>query len=321
MPDNSALKHFHFLAAWLLVASVFSAQSATAQNTERWFQVEISIFSNESLADRDEEQWQADRLALDYPNRMQRLQQLSDLLLIEDLMAEEDSQPAASNPDPLSAENQAQNIAEPEPLVLASAPETRREAGDFRFFDFQRDSFVQLPASESNFQQTNRALERTADHRLLFHGLWRQPLLDPNQATPIYIEGGLRYGEQHELQGNITLRFNDNRDRIVIDTDLWLAEFSATADPDEDWQLPNVPAQMKLENIVNLPGLDSLLGRNSNQFVNYGINRVFHMQQSRDMRSTEFHYIDHPAMGLVILVEPYEVPAIPQPEFDFENDR
>ena len=50
-----------------------------------------------------------------------------------------------------------------------------------------------------------------------------------------------------------------------------------------------------------------------------GINRVFHMQQSRDMRSTEFHYIDHPAMGIVILVEPYEVPPLPIPDFDFED--
>ena len=313
MPGNSTLKNFYFQAACLLAASVFSAQPATAQNPERWFQVEISIFSNESLADRDEEQWQADRLELDYPNRIQRLQQLSDLLLIEDLMVEQSGQPQPGN--------QLQDTAGPEPFVVASTPEARKQVGDFRFFDFQRDSFVQLPASESNFQQTNRALERTADHRLLFHGLWRQPLRDPNQATAIYIEGGLQYGEQHELQGNITLRFNDSRDRIVIDTDLWLAEFSATANTEEDWQLPSVPEQMKIENIVNLPGIENLLGRNNNQLVNYGINRVFHMQQSRDMRSTEFHYMDHPAMGLVILVEPYEVPAIPTPQFDFENDR
>ena len=32
------------------------------------------------------------------------------------------------------------------------------------------------------------------------------------------------------------------------------------------------------------------------------------MQQTRDMRSREFHYLDHPALGLVILVEPYEIP-------------
>lgn len=321
MPGNSTLKHFNFLAAWLLAASVFSAQPATAQNAERWFQIEISVFSNESLTDRDEERWQADRQKLDYPNRIQRLRQLSDLLLIEDLMVDEFNQTDAQNLESPPAVGQAPGVTELEPLVLASGPEVKKADGDFRFFDFQRDSFVQLPANESDFQQTNRALERSADHRLLFHGLWRQPLQNPNQATPIYIEGGLQYGEQHELQGNITLRFNDNRDRIVIDTDLWLAEFSATADPDGDWQLPKIPEQMKIEKLVNLPGIESLLGNNGNQFVNYGINRVFHLQQSRDMRSTEFHYLDHPAIGLVILVDPYEVPALAQPEFDFENDQ
>ena len=37
------------------------------------------------------------------------------------------------------------------------------------------------------------------------------------------------------------------------------------------------------------------------------------------MRSAEFHYIDHPAMGIVILIEPYEPPPLPLPEFDFEE--
>ena len=37
------------------------------------------------------------------------------------------------------------------------------------------------------------------------------------------------------------------------------------------------------------------------------------------MRSTEFHYIDHPAMGIVILVKPIEVPPLVSPEFDFEE--
>lgn len=313
MPGKYLSNPSKLVSLCMLIAGLSATAQAVAQAGERWFQVEISIFSNESLPDRDEEQWQADRQALNYPNRMQRLKQLGDLLLIDDLM------PATSSPPEATIE-QAQDNTEPAPRVFASAPEPKKEAGDFRFFDFQRNSFVQLPADESDFQQTNRALQRTADHRLLFHGLWRQPLRDPNQATPIYIEGGLKYGEQHELQGNITLRFNENRDRIVIDTDLWLAEFSATADADGDWQLPDIPDAMKIENIVNLPGVANLLGTGNNQFINYGINRVFHLQQSRDMRSTEFHYLDHPAMGLVILVEPYNVPALPAPVFNFEND-
>jgi len=28
------------------------------------------------------------------------------------------------------------------------------------------------------------------------------------------------------------------------------------------------------------------------------------------MRSNEFHYLDHPALGIVIMVEPYQVPQL-----------
>jgi hypothetical protein len=34
------------------------------------------------------------------------------------------------------------------------------------------------------------------------------------------------------------------------------------------------------------------------------------------MRSNEFHYMDHPALGIVVQVEPYEVPDLPEPEIE-----
>ena len=40
---------------------------------------------------------------------------------------------------------------------------------------------------------------------------------------------------------------------------------------------------------------------------------VFHHQQSREMRSTEFHYLDSPAIGVIILAQPYEVPPLNPP--------
>ncbi len=193
---------------------------------------------------------------------------------------------------------------------MATGPQPPRAQGEFRFFDLLRDPNVQLGPQDSDFQQTNRAIERSSEHRLLFHGLWRESLADPNEAIPIYVHGGLKYGDQHELQGSITLRFNDNRDRIVIDSDLWLTEYSAVADLEGDWQLPPIPEAM-------LTPVDAIGA--SEPGLAMGINRVFHMQQSREMRSTEFHYIDHPAMGIVILVEPYEVPPLPIPDFDFED--
>ena len=41
------------------------------------------------------------------------------------------------------------------------------------------------------------------------------------------------------------------------------------------------------------------------------------MDQSREMRSNEFHYLDHPALGIVIQVEPYELPAPHQSVVNF----
>jgi hypothetical protein len=319
MPGQSTLRRFTLLAAGLIVATGFSAPSVLAQSDERWFQIEISIFSNESPSDRDEEQWQADRLTLRYPKPIQRLRQASDLLLVEDWFVEEAEQaetPILEN----ALEIELQSSPTLEPLILATAPRPATPGSGFRFFDFQRDALVQLPLKESDFQQTNRAIQRAEDHRLLFHGLWRQPLQDPPQAIPIYLEGGRQYGEQHELQGTVNLHFNDNRDRITIDTNLWLAEFGAAIDPNGDWQLPEIPAQMKAENRVKSLSLESSTQPTGGQF-NYAINRVFHLQQSREMRSTEFHYIDHPALGVVILVEPYAVPAIPLAEFDVENSQ
>ena len=323
-PAAMSALSYALLSALLLVIST----AAHGQTSQRWFQVEVSIFSNESFADRDEEFWQAERNELSYPSPLRRLDQLSDLLIsdqmIADAIAESEqnelvavefatTEPATTeevaielDEEALAAQVRNERLAQ----VLATGPQPARPEGEFKFFDFLRDSHLQLSPEDSNFQQTNRALERSSEHRLLFHGLWRESIADPRDAIPLYVQGGLRFEDQHELQGTITLRFNDNRDRIAIDSNLWLTEYSASAEPESEWQLPAIPEAIKTD-------LDSLA--KTEQGLQYGINRVFHMEQSREMRSTEFHYIDHPAMGIIILVEPYEPPPLPEPEFDFEE--
>lgn len=283
---------------------------------DRWFQIEVSVFSNESPADRLQETWQADRLQVAYPDNLRRLTALTDLLMIDALLPND---PFAVTSDLLPGDNST----EPEPelsqrdieqaareaRLRATGPHPAGTSSDFRFLDFNRDDFLQLTPSDSDFQQTNRALERSADHRLLFHGLWRQVMTGEAQATPIYVNGGLAYGEHFELEGSLTMHFNENQDRVVVDADLWLSEFSIVENREENWALPALPD--------NVRDPDRYPATSSADIVYYPI-KVYHMQQSRDMRSTEFHYLDHPAMGVVILVEPYEVPPLPQPEFEFE---
>ena len=306
--NTVSLTHKPALSLLLVMCSLCLAPASLAQDGSRWFQIELSIFSNESPVDRDEERWQADRTALAYPEKLRQLDQLSELLLIEQLKLPplEATTEAANNPvEELTQEQINREI------TLATGPTALRStatSAPFRFYDLNRDSFLQLPASASNFQQTNQALGRSADHRLLFHGLWRQPLVGQAAAMPLYIHGGLQYGEQHELQGSITLRFNDNADRVVVDANFWLTEFSTLTAPKNDWQLPAIPATVDIQ-IESAPA--------SSDGLEYTAARVFQFKQSRDMRSTEFHYLDHPAMGLVIMVEPYDVPAMPPVEADF----
>ncbi|MBL4729038.1 MAG: hypothetical protein JKY40_06895 [Gammaproteobacteria bacterium] len=62
------------LSAALLSALLLAiSTSAQGQTSQRWFQIEVSIFSNESLADKDEEFWQAEHSELSYPDPLRRL--------------------------------------------------------------------------------------------------------------------------------------------------------------------------------------------------------------------------------------------------------
>jgi hypothetical protein len=319
------------LVSGLLSLSASACLLAQGEEEERWFQIEVSIFSNEEAADRYEEQWQADRTKLGYPASLRRLDELMDLLMIDDLRAEspiddggfDALEQFSSAIDVSVAPTKAENRTA---ALLSTGPQPQRIGAGFNFYDLQRDAFVHLPLSESDFLQTNRAIDRSADHRLLFQGLWRQVVPAQEAATPIYIEGGLQYGDQHELQGSLSMRFNQNQDRVVADVNLWLTEFGVIVGPDTSWKLPSVPTGLGGPQQSGV--LDPLSQLNqsgefsvSSQQPTYFPNRVFHLQQSRDMRSTEFHYVDHPALGLVIMVEPYEVPEIPLPEFEFELER
>ena len=263
---------------------------------ERWFQIEVSIFSNESISGRSEETWLPGASELDFPEGMSRLKQLQDILLTEELILA-----ASDEPQILTDEDLARQ------LIAGVGPEPATSGPGFRFYDFQRDAFLQLPDSASDFRQTNRALRQSPDHRLLFHGLWRQPVRQAEQSLSLYVSGGELIGVQPEMAGSITIRFNENEDRVVIDSDIWLSEFNNLTQGSGSWRLPTAPHEVlePMQRLAVENNSDSVVDSYSSP------SRVYHMRQSREMRSNEFHYLDHPALGIVIMVEPYQVPQLP----------
>ena len=140
-----------FLIIGILLLSLTS--SALAQ--ERWYQIEVSIFTNESSIDRSEEAWQAERIELTYPQNLRRLDLLSDLLHTENLTLANVSLaiPEQLNRQELSAEEiQAEIRAE---SIFAVGPSPASDGAGFKLFDFAREDFTQLPTSERDNQQTN----------------------------------------------------------------------------------------------------------------------------------------------------------------------
>ena len=274
--------HLNFLFSFL-ISSYSVAQ-------ERWFQIELSIFSNENIEDRNAESWLPSDYELNYPENMRKLSLLTDLFLSDHNLDDRSSVTGSASQEEIDAmirNDQLKNI----------RPRIKSTESNFKLFDFSRDDFTQLSPSDSDFQQTNRTLERSSDHRLLYHGLWRQAVRQSSNAVPIYIEGGLRYGDNHELQGSVTIRFNENEDRVVVDTHIWLIEYSIVKDSSSEWKLPQIPESIQIES------------RENSSSLTYFPNNVYVMEQSREMRSNEFHYLDHPALGLVISVKPYSVPS------------
>lgn len=274
--------YLNFLFSFLISSYSFAQ--------ERWFQIELSIFSNENIEDRNAESWLPSDYELNYPKNMRKLSLLTDLFLSDQNLDNRLSVTGSASQDEIDAmirNDQLKNI----------RPRIKSTESKFKLFDFSRDDFTQLSPADSDFQQTNRTLERSSDHRLLYHGLWRQAVRQSSNAVPIYIEGGLRYGDNHELQGSVTIRFNENEDRVVVDTQIWLIEYSIVKGSSSEWELPQIPESIRIESRENPSSLT------------YFPNNVYVMEQSREMRSNEFHYLDHPALGLVISVKPYSVPS------------
>ena len=240
--------------ALMLALAAASAGSSALAQSERWFTYELSIFSNESPADRLQEPphllAKSDLLA----KGSVTLTTLAELLAIDSALFTEAAQTSAAGETSSSATEPAASLPkQPSPIDPASS---------FRFVDLQRDPDIALPASESDFQQTNRALERSPDYRLLYHAVWRAPLAEEGESAALSIDTG-------GLAGTVDLHFNARRDRIVLDTMLGLAA---------------------------------------------GTDGYYVHSQSREMRSGEFHYLDSPALGVIFLAQPYELPPLTERE-------
>jgi hypothetical protein len=185
--------------------------------------------------------------------------------------------------------------------VIGPLPYAPQES--FRLPDFEREAFLELPPEAHELTASNRTLAQSAAHRILYHGAWRQPMTRRNAATAVAITGGQEFNDRHELEGSVSLYFNNAGERVIFDSNLWLSYYSTENDSEQSWTLPELPSELAPANAIEAPI----------EAVEYAISRIIQLRQTREMRSDELHYIDHPAMGMLVQVTPYLVPeALPE---------
>jgi len=267
-------------ALTLALASALASHVSLAQ--ERWFQVEVVAFSRS--APDQQEQWPTN-IKLGYP-----------LNLIE---LKDPNAPATPTP----------STTEDEQPIAAAAP------------DLARAPFFLLPASERKLTRQANALSRNGSYQVLFHETWRQPIGGARNAPSIFIHGGSTYGQHTELEGSITFSLPQ---LLQINTRLWLTRFEPNygQEPGNWPTLPKTPAQLRAELAVETSEPDNLFGNNwlatpepiaatsgMDATEPYLPQRIVLQEEERRIRQGELHYIDHPILGIVIQITPYEIPT------------
>jgi len=150
-----------------------------------------------------------------------------------------------------------------------------------------------VPTSEYQLTGAKRQLDRTANRlQPLLHLAWRQPTTSRDTAEWLYLQApftnpasastmGTAGGMTPRLEGAVKVSLSRY---LHIDLDLLLREVA-----------PQNETTTEYYNTLDY-----------SPYVQY------RMQTHRRMRSKELHYIDHPLMGVLVQVTPYEPPE-PEP--------
>ncbi|WP_438951612.1 CsiV family protein [Porticoccus sp.] len=153
-------------------------------------------------------------------------------------------------------------------------------------------------------------LNRTAGYRVLAHMAWRQPGMEQAKTPWIIVSGGHRHGSHHELEGSLRLVLNRH---LHVQADLWKTSFASisgtvstspnNANQPDIWpQLPIQPWLIEDRTLSqSLPGTAAAtVNRIENRHP--PVKKISVLKQSKQVDLNELTYLDHPEMGVLVLV-------------------
>lgn len=312
----------------LALAVALTPVSLTA-SSEGWYQVELIVFANNTVTDTDEVWPLSER---HYPEAMvrigpesadnlqpQTLGQLNDLQRYLGLWAEDQNSPSPGTTtssdflfESRSKSRLKQNLRSTDadntvnPDGVAS-PDLELQDLSELFLEPEAIAFQELPGAERLLNSVARSLNRSSLYRLLVHHAWLQPVAAEHQATSVLIQGGKRYDDSYELDGTITL----SRSRFLhLETDLWFTQFSPLGTGNSN---SSSAPEMNLSPLDGSLAIPPEIRRDYPEVANwlstqnqYTPIHAHELRQSRRMRSSTMHFIDHPQFGVLIRTERYQ---------------
>jgi hypothetical protein len=269
---------------------------------KRWFEVEISVFTNEYPESQYAEQAVAGNLSLQFLPKLQKLLTPISSLMVEFPEPELPAVFAQAEPGNLEPQALEQQLESPTAIGPVYSPALR---DSFKVNDYARDAFIALAGWAARFSSINRNLVDSSEHRILWHQVWRQPIQPRAQTPAIFVYGG-EFRETHaELEGS--LRLSDLGGQPTLDINLWLNSFADRPQTVEsEWNVPELPLPLD-EMEASPPGSSPQMTLLQAPTVT----EVWQMQQTRDLRAEQLYYLDHPAFGVIIQIRPYLLPEQP----------
>ncbi len=291
----------HFFRV-VLLSLTFLASTLTLAAEPRWYQVNVLIFSQNTIKERNPETWPTFPY-IDYKGNTIRLN------------ADLEEQPD----QPLLTEEELALLEASGIEVELNDVEIATESGtdEVRPSDSHLpQAFVSLLPEEQYLTPYAEKLERDYRYDILFHETWNHPVLSEEQALPLEIAGGEDFGTIKELSGLVKIHISRY---LHVETDLYLTEVVASDSPlslmTGDASFDPAEEEQLLGDLESFGGLDlfttdadSLISPVSEGSKDYFVSvNAAHMKIDRRMRSRELHYFDNPKFGMLVYFIPIEI--------------
>ena len=169
----------------------------------------------------------------------------------------------------------------------------------------------QLQVIDESLSDFTDILSRVADSnelRVFSKGSWQQAMKKGEKLPPLKISGGRSYnnGQRFQLEGELQIR----RERYMhAEVDVYLADFKALPYHDlKNWFFEEDESKWPINWLLQ-PETTQQIAPSVKKFGESLVpENVVHFKQSRRIKDAEVHYIDHPALGLIITIKGIDPP-------------